>query len=155
MPLPEAARRMSVMGPELGELALMIVRWVDDYQPGIVACEFVDADGRRHTFIGKLPIFSTARLDANSTYPQPAALRCAVLRRWTDSGGRELVMISTAEPDDEESTEGLAEFVVPTAEVSRIPRGHGEFMAKVCGFGLTTNSPRGALVSGRQARRFS
>ena len=32
------------MGPELGEVAVEIVKFVDDYQPGIVACELVDAD---------------------------------------------------------------------------------------------------------------
>ena len=52
------AHRIVAMGPELGELALEIVRWVEDYQPGIVACEFVDADGRRHTVVGKVPIFN-------------------------------------------------------------------------------------------------
>lgn len=28
------------MGPELGELAVNIVHWLDDYFPGFVACEF-------------------------------------------------------------------------------------------------------------------
>ena len=124
MPLAEVARRMSVMGPELGELALTIVRWVDDYQPGIVACEFVDADGRRHTLIDKVPMFSTDALDATSTYPLWGAVRCTVLRRWTDALGRELLRISTAEPDAVESTEELQEFVVSKKQVNRIPRGH-------------------------------
>jgi hypothetical protein len=116
---------MKAMGPELGELALEIVRWVDDYQPGIVACEFGDAQGCHHTFIGKVPVFSTEdRLDANSTYPRRGALRCTVLSRWKNADGQELVRISVAEPDGEESTEGLHEFVVSSAQVSRIPRGH-------------------------------
>jgi hypothetical protein len=129
---PEARRRpvasrMGAMGPELGELAVDIVRFVDDCQPGIVACEFVDADDRRHTFIDKVPIFSiNAFLDANSTYPQQAAVRCTVLKRWRDTRGRELVSISTAEPDGVESTEDGAEFVVLNTQVSAIPRGHRE-----------------------------
>jgi hypothetical protein len=115
------------MGPELAELALEIVRWVDDYQPGIVACGFVDAQGRHHNFIGKVPIFSTEdHLDASSTYPRPGALRCTVLSRWKNAAGQELVTISIAEPDGEETTEGLHEFVVSSAQVSRIPRGHRE-----------------------------
>ena len=37
----------NVMTPEITELAVEIVRFVDDYQPGIVACEFFDAEGYR------------------------------------------------------------------------------------------------------------
>jgi hypothetical protein len=125
------ARRIATMGPELGELALEIVRWVDDYQPGIIACEFVDAQGRRHTFVGKVPIFSTEDcLDAESTYPRRGALRCTVLSRWKDADGRDLVAISIAEPDTEQSDEGLEEFVVSSAQVLRIPRGHRECNAQ-------------------------
>jgi hypothetical protein len=114
------------MGPELGELALEIVKWVDDYQPGIVACEFVDAQTRRHTLIGKVPIFSTEDLDASSTYPRRGALRCTVLNRWKNADGQELVRISISEPDGEESTEELQEFVVSSDQVTHIPRGHRE-----------------------------
>jgi hypothetical protein len=42
---------------QIGMLALQIVRFVDDYQPGVVECEFIDANGRPHTFIGKVPNF--------------------------------------------------------------------------------------------------
>jgi hypothetical protein len=53
------------------ELAVQIVRFVDDEpQPGIVACEFIDANGHRHTLIDKVPMCSGERLDANSTYPR-------------------------------------------------------------------------------------
>lgn len=94
-----AGPRIGVMGPELGELALEIVRWVEDYQPGIVASELVDADGRRHTFVGKVPIFSTEdNLDAKSGYPRRGGLRCTVLSRWKDANGRDLVRVSIAEP---------------------------------------------------------
>ena len=41
------------MTPEIADLALEIVRSVDDHQPGIVAVEFTDAGGRRHTIIDK------------------------------------------------------------------------------------------------------
>ena len=114
------------MGPELGELRVEIVRLVDDHFPGFVACEFVDSDDRRHTLIDKAPMFSSDALDATSTYPLRGAVRCTVLRRWTDDQGRELLSISTAEPDAVESTEGLQEFVVSKNQVKRIPRGHRE-----------------------------
>lgn len=80
------------MEPELAELALTIVRWVDDYQPGIVASQFVDAQGRQHSFVGKVPIFSAEdHLDASSNYPRRGALRCTVLSRRKTADGQELV----------------------------------------------------------------
>jgi hypothetical protein len=49
------------------ELAVQIVRFVNDEpQPGIVACEFVDAEGRCHTLIDKVSGFSASLLDASS-----------------------------------------------------------------------------------------
>ncbi|HXA52724.1 MAG TPA: hypothetical protein VNV86_20550 [Candidatus Acidoferrum sp.] len=115
------------MEPELGELAVDIVRFVDDCQPGIVAGEFVDAEDRHHTIVDTVPMFGVdALLDANSRYPQPGAVRCTVLKRWSDAQGRELISISTAWPDVVESTEEDAEFVVLSTQVSPIPRGHRE-----------------------------
>jgi len=51
-------------------LAVEIVRFVDDHQPGWVECEFIDAEGRRHTIIEKVPIVSPDKLDSTSEYPQ-------------------------------------------------------------------------------------
>lgn len=49
------------------ELLVSIVRYMGlDPQPGIVACEFLDADGHTHTLIDKVPIFSVRHLDASS-----------------------------------------------------------------------------------------
>jgi hypothetical protein len=73
--------------------------------PGIVACEFVDAEECRHTFIDKVPIFcGDTSLDASSKYPQQGAIRCTVLSRWNNPRGRELLRISTAAPDGVEPT---------------------------------------------------
>jgi hypothetical protein len=66
---------MSSMIPQVVELAVQIVRFLHDYQPGVVACEFVDANGRRHTLIDKAPIFSAEPLDADSKYPQSGTAR--------------------------------------------------------------------------------
>jgi len=114
---PSLVRMRSVI-PQIMELAVQVVRFVDDCQPGIVACEFVDADGRRHALIDKAPIFSAEALDANSEYPQPGTARCAVLHRWRDACGRVLVRVSIADPDSIESSEGLSEFVVLLTQVS-------------------------------------
>jgi hypothetical protein len=100
------------------ELAVQIVRFVDDAQPGVVAAEFVDAVGRSHTLIDKVSIFSEAMLNAASAYPQPGAARCEVLIRKLDAQKREIVRISTLRPDAIESTEGLSEFEVLSPQLS-------------------------------------
>src|SRR5215467_3218651 len=93
-------------------LVVQIVRFVDAHMPGRVACEFVDADGRKHTLIDKTPIFTSHQLDSTSTYPQAGVVRCEVLFRWRDTHGRDLARVTTERPDDVESTEGLSEFVI-------------------------------------------
>ena len=102
----------------MAQLAVQIARFVDDSQPGWVACEFEDAEGRRHTLVDKVPIFADRILNASSVYPQTGSARCEIFRRWKDRGARELVHISTARPDGIESTEGLSEFVVLSSQVS-------------------------------------
>ncbi|HKV64614.1 MAG TPA: hypothetical protein VJO16_22105 [Candidatus Acidoferrum sp.] len=99
-------------------LAVEIVRFVDDHQPGWVACEFVDAEGRQHALVDKVPIFGFDFLDGRSKYPQPGSVGCEVLSRSEDDKGRKLVRISTAKPFDIESREGLSEFVVLSAQLS-------------------------------------
>ena len=42
-----------------------ISKYVDDYQPGVVECVFIDARGKKHFIVEKLPIITTADLDAN------------------------------------------------------------------------------------------
>jgi len=93
------------------ELAVQIVRFVDhEPQPGLVACEFVDAGQRRHTIIDKCLIFSATLLDDRSTYPQPGGISCEVTARWREADGRDFVRVSIGRGF--ESTEGLSEFIV-------------------------------------------
>jgi hypothetical protein len=89
-----------------------------DHQPPVVACELVDAGGHFHTFVGKVWMFSEQTLDVESRYPQAGLIRCVILAEWHDAGGRELVRINTAHPDQIESTEGLTEFIVLRDQVS-------------------------------------
>jgi hypothetical protein len=99
------------MASEIYELAIEIVRFVDDYQPGIVECKFVDATGENHIVIEKVPIVSTLDLRVESQYPQRGSIKCVVLNRWHDNG-RAFAQIGIAQPDCIESTEGLREFIV-------------------------------------------
>lgn len=101
-------------------LAVQIVRFVDDYQPGIVACEFSDAHGKRHTLIDKVPFFTAENLDSSSPYPLPGVAPCEVPSRWRDDSGRELARITLEKPDALASTEALTEFVVLAGQLSTV-----------------------------------
>jgi len=98
-------------------LAVQIVRFVDDAQPGFVECEFLDADGKLHILFDKVPIFTAENLYANSAYPQPGIADCQLLAQWTDDQGRDLARITTAIPFAIESRDGLSEFVVLSAQL--------------------------------------
>lgn len=106
------------MGSEIVDLGVQVVRFVADYHPGIVACEFIDADSRRHTLIDKAPIFSSEPLDAQTSYPQPGAVRCAMSSQWIDASGREVVRVNTVDPDCVASAEGCNDFVVLRTQVT-------------------------------------
>jgi len=103
------------------QLDLKIVRCVDDeHFPGWLECEFVDIEGRSHSVIDKVPMFSLDPLDKNSCYPQPGLLYCEILKTWRDPLRRELVRITIDRPYHVESTEGLSEFVVLATQISEV-----------------------------------
>jgi hypothetical protein len=116
--MPFVGDNPTFMPGNAAELAVQIVRFVDsEPQPGVVACELTDAENRRHSFVDKVPIFSTMDLDDRSTYPQPGIIRCEVIARWQDASGRGLARVRTAR-DGVESIEGLSEFVVLATQIS-------------------------------------
>ena len=100
-------------------LAVQIVRFLGyEPQPGVVACEFVDAENRSHRIIDKIPIFTAdLALDERSPYPLSGFLRCEVVGMLQDSSGRKLVRISTRR-DGVESIDGMSEFLVLPTQVS-------------------------------------
>jgi hypothetical protein len=93
-------------------LVVQIVRFVDPHQPGFVACEFVDANGKSHTVIDKVPVLSRERLDESTKYPKPGMVGCEVVARWRDQNGRNLARVTTGKPWGIESTAGATEFEV-------------------------------------------
>ena len=99
------------------KVSIQIVRFLDPTQPGLVACELVDASGDRHTLVDKVLMFTPARLDGHSLYPQAGVVPCEVISRWQDEEGRQLVRINTAKPWAVESDEGVTEFVVLSEQV--------------------------------------
>jgi hypothetical protein len=106
------------MPSKIQKLSVRIVRFVDNHQPGWVACEFVDAANRSHTFEDKAPIFTSEYIDKETKLPLPGAIQCEVLSHLSDSSGRELVRVSTARPLDINSTDGLSEFVVLSTQLT-------------------------------------
>ena len=102
------------------DLVVQIVRFVQEHQPPVVACDFEDADGNCHTLIDKVLIFSNEWLTADSEYPQPGTVRCEVLDRWQDIDGQDVARITTNRPDHVESTKGISEFVVLYSQLSGV-----------------------------------
>lgn len=91
---------------------VQITRYVDDWQPGWVECKLVDASGHEHLFVEKVPVVTAARLDADSSYPQPGVIACVVVGKQAGSDGREIIEIDTQTPWDIESTDGRSRFEV-------------------------------------------
>ncbi|MBK9029745.1 MAG: hypothetical protein IPL61_00125 [Myxococcales bacterium] len=89
-----------------------VVGFVSDDQPGFVACELVDADGRRWAFVEKVPIVTARALDAGSAYPQPGTIAGEVVARGHDPTGREVVWFDTARPWGIASVDGQTRFQV-------------------------------------------
>jgi hypothetical protein len=94
------------------ELTVRIVRWADDWQPGWVECELVDAYGKRHLFLEKGPVVSAIPLTSDSTYPQYGTLGCEIVSSKEDDQGREILVIDTTQPRAIESTSGETRFEV-------------------------------------------
>lgn len=99
------------------QLKVQIVRYVEHYFPGIVECQLVDAGGRLHTFIEKAPVVSDEWLGPEDSYPKSGNIRCEILEQWRDRDGRDLIRVTTDQPDCVETKEGVSEFVVITSEV--------------------------------------
>ena len=94
-------------------VAIQITSFVTPHNPGIVEGKLQDAEGVVHTFVDKVPLFTSEMLDASSQYPQNGDLECEVLSRWQSTSGQSLVRIRTIE-----STEGISEFVVLSSQIS-------------------------------------
>ncbi|MGE0144389.1 MAG: hypothetical protein AB7I19_11420 [Planctomycetota bacterium] len=103
-------------------LAVAIVRFVDEHQPGFVECVLRDAANEQHVFVEKVPVVTTEDLWATSNYPRPGVIECVVLEQWEDSGGCSLVRVTTEQPWGVESTRGETEFVVLASQVVRSER---------------------------------
>lgn len=100
------------------KLTVQILRFVDEQFPGWVEYKFVDATGRAHSFIEKIPIVTNEDLDADSGYPQPGVVGCEIVKQFQDDKGRRLVCITTSRPGSIETAERLSEFTVSADLIS-------------------------------------
>ncbi|WP_141753320.1 hypothetical protein [Duganella sp. HH101] len=100
-------------------LQVQVERFVDDHQPGFVACALIDAEGRRHEFIEKGPVVSKGNLWSDSLYPQAGFFGCCIEDEWTDKAGRRLVRVSTERPWAIESIVGETVFTVHEQQIVR------------------------------------
>ena len=92
-------------------VAIKIVRFADESQPGWVECELSDAAGQRHAFHEKIPVVSREDLRCESSYPRDGVIACKVVSAWVDERGRSLAKIDTSHPWGVESKDGVTEFV--------------------------------------------
>ena len=93
-----------------------ITRLMDDGQPRSVECKLVDAYGREHLFVEKVPVVSLEDLDAASAYPRPGSIGCEVIERKF-IGGVEVVTINSAIPWGIESVDGEEVFCVRSEQL--------------------------------------
>ena len=70
-------------------------------------CEIVDAVERVHTVIEKGPVVSDKWPGPEDKYPMNGIIRCEILERWHDPDGRDLVRVTTEQPDYVETKDGL------------------------------------------------
>src|ERR1700733_4036676 len=79
-----AQMETETLGGSMLGVQVQIVPFVDDYQPGIIECQFIDAHGRLWSFIEKVPVVTELDLDGDSSYPQPGVIACEEVERFLD-----------------------------------------------------------------------
>lgn len=79
-------------------------------QPGIVKCRFRDVWGKEHIIIEKSAVVSAEILTPDSLYPRKGEVPCSPIKEWVDSGGKEIITVSTEKPSAVETVDGLTEF---------------------------------------------
>ena len=101
----------------MSEVAVELVRYVDDAQPGWVEARLRDASDHEWVFVDKVPIFTEEALDADSSYPRPGVIVCEVIASWRDNRGREVCTIDTARPYGVEAQSGETKFDVLAEQI--------------------------------------
>ena len=99
---------------QLADIHVTIVEWVDDHQPGTVACSFVDRFGTERRIVEKLPVVVEADgLWGQFMLPAPGRLRGRIVREGVDEIGQPFAIVDISDPWDIEATDGLTIFEMP------------------------------------------
>jgi hypothetical protein len=93
-------------------IRVSIDRFTDASQPGWVECSFVDAVGKRHLFLEKIPIVTAENLWADSVYPAEGFIAGTIIGVDRTTDGREILTVDTERPWGVESTSGEFRFQV-------------------------------------------
>ena len=100
-----------------GQLPVAIVRWVENYQPGIVEISLLDRFGHDWRLTEKVPMVTNADLDEGSSYPQPGYVACRILTKGIDAGGRAVAIVEIDFAGDQPDTfEVFADRIEPLTE---------------------------------------
>lgn len=94
----------------MAEFEVVIVRMVDEANPGFVECEFVDAHGRSWQIVEKMPVVTAESLAGDSRYPAKGFIECEELSRRKDGAGRTVVRVTTELPWHIEAVTGDTQF---------------------------------------------
>src|SRR5262245_57671385 len=107
---------VTLSGQQTVLLRCELVAWVDREGPGVVRACLVDATGREHYFVDKVPIFG-GDFGPQQELPVPGVIRSAVLAR-EGPVGQEVFVVSTS-MDHIASMEGVEEFRVRPEQLER------------------------------------
>lgn len=106
----------------LKAISMQITKVIDDSgYPTFVECILVDARGKRHEFIEKVPVLSVEHITTESEFPIESKFACEVESEWVDSSGLTLVRVNTQKPWGVESTSGVSVFDVLASQLDEMP----------------------------------
>ena len=100
-------------------VAVDITRFVSEAFPGFVECALVDAAGKLHSFVEKVPVVTRESLGPDSSYPCKGAIAVQVQTEFRDHSDRLLARIDTSMPWGVESTSGETIFTVLSSALTR------------------------------------
>jgi len=85
------------------------IRWIDDSFPGWIEVKVIDAAGRDHRIVDKVPVLTTLDIRSDTCFPTELWIGAVT----TDTGGEHV----TARLKWVDTQEGLNELVIAAADV--------------------------------------
>jgi hypothetical protein len=98
-------------------LRVDIVAFVDESFPEFVRCAFADANGKRHTFIEKIPVVTTEDLWSDSIYPQQGTVPCEKVESSVGGPARGLARVTIGVGDSMDLPGYSEQFIVRESQL--------------------------------------